>query len=44
MTSTGNRLNDDFDSVADDDVDNDDDSTTGDNLKDDGFCRDGRQQ
>jgi len=44
MTSKSDRLDDDFDSVADDDVDNDDDSTTGDDLDDDGFCRDGRQQ
>ncbi len=36
MMSTGNGLDDDCDSVADDDVDNDDDSATGDNLNDDG--------
>ncbi len=44
MTSTGDRLDDDFDSVADDNVDLDNDSTTGDDLDNDGFCRDGRQQ
>ena len=44
MTSTGNRLDDDCDSVADNDIDDDDDSTTGNDLDDDGFCRDGRQQ
>ena len=44
MTSTGNRLDDDCDSVADNDIDNNDDSTTGNDLDNDGFCRDGRQQ
>ena len=39
MTSTGDRLDDDCDSVADDDVDNDYDSTTGNDLDDDGICR-----
>jgi hypothetical protein len=41
--STGDRLNDDCDSVADNNVDNDDDSTTGDDLDNDGVCRDGQQ-
>ena len=44
MTSTGDRLDDDWDSVANNDEKDDDDNTTGDNLNDDGFCRDGRQQ
>ena len=44
MTSTGNRLNDDFNSVVDDNVDNNDESTTGDEIDNDGFCCDGRQQ
>ncbi len=44
MTSTGNRLDDDCDSVADDNIEDDDDSTTGNDLDDDGFCRDGQQQ
>ncbi len=43
MMSTGDILDDDCDSVADDNIDNDDDSTTGDNLNNDGICRD-RQQ
>ena len=44
MTSTGDRLDDDCDSMADDDVDDNDESTTGNKLDDDGFCRDRRQQ
>ena len=41
MTSTGDRLYDDCNSVADNDVNDNDESTTGDKLDDDGFCRDG---
>ena len=44
MTSTGDRLDDDCDSVADDDVEDDDDSMAGNDPDDDGFCRNGRQQ
>ena len=44
MTSTGNRLDDYRNSVADKDVDDDDDSTTGNDLDDDGFCRNRQQQ
>jgi hypothetical protein len=43
MMSTGDRLDDDCDSVADDDVNDDDDRTTGDDLDNDGVCRDGQQ-
>ena len=44
MTSTGDRLDDDCNSVADDYVNDNDESTTGNELDDDGFCRDGQQQ
>ena len=44
MASTGNRLDDDCDSVADDNVEDNDDSMTGNDLNDDGFCCNGRQQ
>ena len=44
MTSTGDRLNDDCDSVADNDVEDDDDSMAGNDPDDDGFCCNGRQQ
>ena len=43
MTSTGDRLDDDCNSVADNDVNDDDDSTTGGDLDDGGIYRDGQQ-
>ena len=42
MMSTGDRLDDDCNSVADDNVDDDDDSTTGNNLDNDVVCCDGQ--
>ena len=44
MMSTGDRLDDDCDSVADDDVNDNDESTMGNELDNDGFCRDRQQQ